>query len=311
MGRKKRTPEITTIYNPRDKLKAVQFFVDNMLNRTLTMFKYEELPDSLPERELELILQINGYGIITEHEGELVALWGGFAPPMNVYYMFENVLVNNPYANINRAYKIERNEEAVLIRNDPLNRGLMPILEKYGCLITEEELTLYLTLINFRALYNINASTDEEKESAERFLKKLEDGELGVTMSEEISEGIKTLPYGSSSTGHITQIIEMSQYLKGSFYQEIGLNANYNMKRERLSESEAGLNEDVLRPLIDAMLEERQRAMDAVNKKYGTNIRVKFNSSWSQYNEQEIIGEKEDIENGRTDDSGRDAEITD
>lgn len=273
---------IENTYNFRDKVGAVQYFVDTMLNRTLTMFHYEGLPKSLPERELEKILQINGYGIVTEHNGELVSLWGGWAPPLNVYYQPTKVLVNNPWANINKEFTI--GEDCILMRNDPLYTGLMPILEKYGSAITETDLTLYLAMINYRAIYNITASTDSEKDSAELFLKRIEEGTQGVLLDEDMSNGIKTQPYSQGSSGYITQIIELEQYLRGTFLNEIGLNANYNMKRERLSANETELNEDSLRPLIDSMLEERQKAVKEINEKYGTNITVEFNSAWSKYN---------------------------
>lgn len=290
---------VDNIYNFRDKVENVEYFIDLMLNRTLTMFKYKNLPKSLPERELEKILQINGYGIITEHNGELVALWGGWAPPLNVYYQYTKVLVNNPWANINKEFTI--GEDCVLIRNDPLYTGLIPILKKYGSFISETDLTLYLATINYRTIYNITASTDSEKESAEVFLKRIEEGVQGVLMDEDMSNGIKTQPYSQGTAGYITQIIELEQYLRGTFLNEIGLNANYNMKRERLSANETELNEDSLRPLIDSMLEERQQAIKEINEKYGTNITVEFNSAWSKYNISNEENINESTENSKID----------
>lgn len=296
---------ITKIYDYKDKLRNVQYYIDLSLNRTLSMFKYENLPDSLPEVELEKILQCNGYGIITMEEGELIALWGGFAPPMDKYYRHSKVIVNNPWANINKTYQILPNSEsketdAVLIKNDPLCKGLLPIFKRYGTYITEADITLYLAMVNLRAISNIVADTDDEYASAQNYLKQLFDGVQGVMMSEEWADGIKTNPYSNGTQGYITQIIELEQYLKGQFFNDVGLNANYNMKRERLNSSEVELNEDGLRPLIDSMLEERKKAIDAVNKKYGTNITVEFGSSWEQYNEDETV-EEIDEETNTTD----------
>ena len=77
-------------------------------------------------------------------------------------------------------------------------------------------------------------------------------------------------------------MIELQQYLKASWFNEIGLNANFNMKREYLSEEELRSSTDVLLPLIDDMLTCREKAMDWVNRTYGTSIRVKKNSAWEQ-----------------------------
>ena len=79
---------------------------------------------------------------------------------------------------------------------------------------------------------------------------------------------------------HIKDLIESIQYIKGSWYNEIGINAAFNMKREAINEAEATLNEDILYPTVDLMLECRQVALEKVNKMYGTNISVELDSIW-------------------------------
>jgi hypothetical protein len=78
----------------------------------------------------------------------------------------------------------------------------------------------------------------------------------------------------------ITDLIEYHQYLKASLYNELGLNANYNMKRESINSNESQLNDDMLHPLIDDMLARRREALEEVNKMFGTNISVEFNGAW-------------------------------
>jgi hypothetical protein len=68
--------------------------------------------------------------------------------------------------------------------------------------------------------------------------------------------------------------------LTGTFYNEIGLNANFNMKRESIGEGESSLNEDSLLPLADEMLRCRKEDMDKINKMFNTNITVEFDSAW-------------------------------
>ena len=86
----------------------------------------------------------------------------------------------------------------------------------------------------------------------------------------------------SNNGSYLTQFIELHQYLKGSFYNEIGLNANFNMKREALGDGESSLNEDSLLPLCDEMLRCRQEDIKKVNEMFGTDITVEFDSSWAQ-----------------------------
>ena len=86
----------------------------------------------------------------------------------------------------------------------------------------------------------------------------------------------------SNNGSYLTQFIELHQYLKGSFYNEVGLNANFNMKRESLGDGETSLNEDSLLPLCDEMLRCRQEDIQKVNEMFGTDITVEFDSSWAQ-----------------------------
>ena len=79
---------------------------------------------------------------------------------------------------------------------------------------------------------------------------------------------------------YITQLIELIQYYKASMYNELGLNANYNMKRERLNLGEVSMNVDVLLPYVDNMLKERQNAVEKINAMFDTEISVKLASSW-------------------------------
>ena len=90
-------------------------------------------------------------------------------------------------------------------------------------------------------------------------------------------------------------LIEYHQYTKASFLNDIGLNANYNMKREAINSNESNLNDDMLRPFIDDMLKMREEAIEEINKKYDLNISVSFNSAWAS-NEIEEEAELDKIE---------------
>ena len=78
----------------------------------------------------------------------------------------------------------------------------------------------------------------------------------------------------------LTNLIEYHQYLKAGLFNELGLNSNYNMKRESINSNESQLNDDMLHPLIDTMLREREEGVKRVNAMFGTDIKVSFNSSW-------------------------------
>ena len=78
----------------------------------------------------------------------------------------------------------------------------------------------------------------------------------------------------------IKDLIELTQYYKSNLLAEIGINSQFNMKRERLTENEVLLNDCDLLPFVENMLYERKTAVAAINEKYGTQITVDLKSVW-------------------------------
>lgn len=265
-------------YDIKDKQANVTTQINYMLNKSLNMFEWSGLPDSIPERELERILQTSGYSGFAEVNGELYALWGGLGGVQDAYYRPTLMTVANPALDLSKEYKL--GEDMVLMRNDDTMQGITPIYAKYGTLMNENELTLYISLINKRAETIISVSDDNTAESAKQYLKNLEEGNLGYITESKLFDSLTVNSAKNNSSNNLNELIELQQYLKANLYNEIGLNANYNMKRERLNTSEVEMNSEALYPLVDNMLYNRRLAVEEINEKFGTNISVEFNSSW-------------------------------
>ena len=287
------------LYDFKDKDRAVQSHVLYMLNRTQSMFKWSGLPDSIPQRMMELYLQINGYVGVTDINGILYAMRGGLGGEPDAYYMPTIFTIANPALDVSRNLKI--NEECIIIPNDACYIGLMPMFTRYATGMMETELSINIAAINSRIIDLITAPDDRTKASAEKYLSDVVNGEVGVIASNEFFEGLKATPYGGTSgKTHVTDLIELEQYYKASWFNELGLNANYNMKREALSTAESQLNDDALLPLIDNMLECRKLGAEKINNLYGTSISVELASSWED-NAEEIELEHEAMEDEKID----------
>lgn len=265
-------------YDRKEKDRNTRNQVMYMLDRSLLMFKYNGLPESLPPIELERLLQSNGFAGVTEVEGVLYAFYGGLGGEQDVYGRPTTLVVSNPALNYNETLTIE--EDVVLMRNDSMMLGLMPTFAKYSTLLNENEVSMTLASISQRVNNLISVADDNTALSADKYLKQLEEGKLGYIFESKLFDSLQTNPMNSSGGSSITELIELQQYLKASMYNDIGLNANYNMKRERLNSSEVEMNSDNLYPFVDNMLEHRQIALDEINEKFGYEITVDFNSSW-------------------------------
>lgn len=275
-----------------DKAKVFENYCKYTFTRTQSMFTYEGLPDTIPVQWLESYLQRNGSCCIAEHEGKLYALLGNAGGELDEYYQPTIYTVANPALGLSKSFKI--GEDCVYCRNDYDAIGLVPLVSRYCGLMTENLLTVRISDINMRMMNLLSAPDDNTLQSTKQYLKDLEDGKLGVVGETPFFEGLKLQSKGVGNGDYMIQFIELQQYLKGSMYNELGINANFNMKREALSGQEVALNDDALMPLIDDMLKQRRAMCDELNQMFGLNVSVDYGSTWhSNVVEKQLVSEEE------------------
>ena len=261
-------------------------YIDDMLTKCNQMFVYEGLPDTIPKRILEKYLTENGNCIFTKINDKFVILIGSAGGELNEYYEPTKYIVANPYLKLTKEFTINSGDvdDCVLMRNDCKSRGLIPLLSKYAVMCNDCEISINMLTNNLRTQYLISAGDNKTKENADIFIKKLIDGDFSCIAENTFLDGVKVHNV-TTNASYIKDFIELNQYLKATAFNEIGLDANYNMKRERLTAGEVELNTSILIPLADDMLEQRKQAVDAINKKYGLNITVDLSSVWKMQKE--------------------------
>ena len=269
---------------PIDKGELFNNYVLTFLSRLQSMFKYEGLPDSIPQKYLENYLLVNGHCGWFMNGDELVVSFGAFSGIPNLYYVPREYIIANPYVEESARKTYTIGEDIVVMRNDSYCNGLLGTIRKYAMALTENDVTFNIADILARATLTITALTDTDRQSVEQWFKKIRKGELGAigelpAMAGNQDRSVNIQPFQSTAST-LTDLIEYHQYLKAGLYNELGLNSNYNMKRESINSNESQLNDDMLHPLIDDMLKMRREALEQVNEMFGTNITVDFDSAW-------------------------------
>lgn len=273
-----------------NKKKIFETYCNYSFVRTQSMFVYKGLPDTIPVEWLERYLQRNGSCCIAEHEGKLYALMGSAGGEYDEYYQPTKYTVANPHLGISKTYTI--GEDCIYCKNDYEGIGLTPLISRYSGLMTENLLSIRIASINMRMMSLLSAPDDNTLQSTKKYLKDLEEGKLGVVGDTPFFEGVRVQPTNTTKD-YMIQYIELYQYLKASLYNELGINANFNMKREALSSAEVALNDDALMPLIDDMLKQRRAMCDALNTMFGLDVSVDFGSSWhTNMMEKQLIGKE-------------------
>ena len=291
-----------------DKPRSVRQYVAYMLDRTNSMFEWSGLPDTIPAYVLELYLQIFGYAAFIEVKSTtpinapykldtppgVYIFYGGIGGERDIYYRPKLFTAANPRLKGSIQSTIlypgddtDVPEPCVLMAGDRMYMGLLPLFSRYAAQLTENDISIRSAQINGRAQVGIVASTDKDKETALKYLDALEAGKLAIIGDNAFLEGISVSNIGVQSSNTIIQLIELQQYLKASWYNELGLNVNFNMKREYMSEEEIAVNTDILLPLVDDMLACRKEAAELLNKAFGLNVTVEKSSAWANKEREE------------------------
>lgn len=250
-------------------MQTYKMFNDLMLSR----FHYENLPESCNERALEITLCYYGYALFQEDPDlGLIHTPCHLSGPFNIYY--ESINREAFSYNYNRRVTID---ESVLMR---CNNTMTPD---------------YLILMNFvpkiiNAIRSVDVHTntikrpfliagnEKEIKSIKRVLEDVESNEpaiAGCKYTDGSTNGIQVMSLVQNSF-----LSEMWGNVK-NYYQQVytalGIYNTYSQKKERLVVSESIGEESPIRHIMESNLACRERAIEEINKKWGTNIVVTCN----------------------------------
>lgn len=265
-----------------NKQASADWYMMYQFNRMQAAFQYTGLPETIPQDMLERYIMLDGICAVAEVDGSLYALPGKRGGKCDAYFRGTRWIGANPWLGVSYDYEIGK--ECEVIRNDSSEIGLLPLFERYSSLMAENLITIRSAEILMRMHSIITVSGDSSKKAAELYLQQIEEGKIGCICDPLFTGGdngrtnIQTTTGGSAS--YITQIIELQQYLDAKWYNDIGIDANWNSKREVLNDGESEMNSASLLPLFDDMLNQRKRCLENINKMFGTSISVSPASSW-------------------------------
>lgn len=267
------------VYQFRDKDFCIDMYRAYLLNKTVHMFTYTGLPESIPEREIELLLQRTGNCTVAHTNGNLYVFDGNLGGKPDVYYRPTLSIVANPALNFNKELKIDK--DCVVIHNDSMWLGIIKLADRYITQMMENDITQNIANINTRLTTLITCKDDGDKIAADKLIQDIIDGDLSSLGADELFGAVSTQPYGQTGANTVTQLIEYAQWLRSSLDTELGIpTTNSNLKREYVSDNEIEMYNDVQSVLCKDMLIQRQIGLEKVNEMFGTNISVEFSELW-------------------------------
>lgn len=296
-----------TDYSAR-KRRMVRDNLDWLLNKTAVMFDYDNLPSTIPRIALERLLQWYGscaiWRVPSSHkpigfgpsfdfsslpgqtDSDLYAFTYTLADSPDPYNEPHSVVITSPGFRPTISETLEINKDVVLIRNDTNYRGLYALHKKYAELLAEAELSLRSTLLVLRDELLFIAKTDKQRRAVEAYINSRDVGQSSFIMSQDLGTPLETIAQNTHSNA-VELAVNGLQAIKAAWYNEIGLDPSFSLKREYTSAQEIGENTDLLMPIIDDMYESRRIGIENVNALFGTNITVKRSSAW-EYKEKSV-----------------------
>lgn len=298
-----------------DKQKLIRDNYYMMLNKTAQMFEYDNLPPTLPKLALEAILQIEGSAVIwcppstykskgygaafnfaslreqrrqinaneispLVLQAHVYAFHTNFAGAPDPYDEPYEVVITNPGFTPTISETLTLNRDCILFRNDTYMRGLHYLHRKYAYLLAEAEISLRSTLICLRDQLTFVAKTEPQRTAVAQYIKDRENGVPGSILAPDLGTPLEAIQ-ADGRTNSVELAVNGRQAIYAAWYNEIGLNPSFSLKREYTSAQEIDTNTDLLVPTIDDMLECRRKACDSINAMYGTNIQVYKSSAWA------------------------------
>lgn len=266
-----------------NRLVALQNKTDIEFVKALSIFHYEDLPLTLPRRELEKRLTREGSAVLYMYEGDVFVTSDRPSEQADVYGAEHKVFISHGGERLERTIGVD----AVLARNDDGEVGLENIITEYGILAAQSKITMLRNLVDLRGKYVIKAKDQNAYESALEYENAVRRGDTAVMLAEELAGIDGAEVYNTPMpAGVASQTIELHQYITSLYYSELGITLNNNMKSQYVSDSE--LEKSTGMPLIVNMLECRQEMVRDMKALFGVDVTVSLSSEWDDAAEESL-----------------------
>lgn len=257
-------------------------FYKKLFNIVYSVFVWENLPDTFNENYItETLITTGNIGIIKTPNG-IKPVRGNVGGEVNEFYrptqfIYANPVLGSGSPKIGTECAVLYLTEFDQIPTDS-NNGLSSLIETTAQLLADNILSLNISQKNARLIAFVTADNESTANSAEQLINSMYNGKPFKVISQSIADTIQVNPIATNANvaQNMRQLIENQQYILAHFMQELGINANFNLKRERLNTAEIELNSDCLDTLIDNIEKSVNDGLEVANNLFGTNMKLKL-----------------------------------
>lgn len=259
-------------------------YYNRLMELAISRFQWNNLPDTVDARFLEITLCNYGFAIFFKDEvmGYL-ALKSMINGPLNVY----NIPVRRK-AYANNGYQKELNEsDSVIIYNNMMHTNVNTDLKIFADKLYQIDRTL---MVNINAQKTPVAILCDENQrlTMMNLYAKYEGNEPFIFGSKNLD--LKSIQSINTQAPYIAdKLWETKTQLWNEAMTYLGISNVSMVKKERLVTDEVSRNMGATVASRYSELRERQRACDRINKMFGLNVSVEYNSDVLAYSDEELL----------------------
>lgn len=286
---------IESMYDVADVKVGFDYWFYKLLNFCLTIFEYDNLPESLPKREIELNLLLTGHAVIFTDKTDIVTActtlynFDRYYNPTQAVFAQPRMTSKTLY--LDNSIEAHKQNAVVIYNNDikdnifyiPADGGLLTFISRYARRLADLESSENIYAVNSRLTSFPVGSTDGVIANIKKFFNSLVLGKREVIVDDAIINSFRNVDIVRSNIkDSINDILIARDKILEQFFRDIGVKFFADNKKAQLTDNEVESDNQLLLISLESMLKSRQKGIDAVNEFYGLNIEVRISDKFNR-----------------------------
>ena len=264
--------DVSDVYN------GYNYYINYLYEKLIRIFKYENLPPTIPRDALENYILSNGYGGVTKNPK-----YGLVAVPCTKYGvgLYPNYEPLAQYCTpLMQGTNLVIGRDIVVVKNNSYQISCDSIVKRYARMLADFDATENIIISNMRMQVLPSFDNEDSAESYKAVMVANRLGQVDSVIDKSFLQKGSFTPYASgSATTKINDVVSARNEVLRTFLAEIGI-TSANDKRERMVVDEVNVNSQMLLFNVSDMLECRRKAVEQINSLYGTNIIVDLSDEY-------------------------------
>lgn len=257
-------------------------YLERLKRIAMTMFEWENLPDSMDGRYIERCLYYFGQaGLLKDETYGFINTKATASGGINIYGLPTEInCYSYGYSQNRKVYSGIQDEEtdsAILVMNNWERTATCSSMELFAYRMYLAQRSADVNVANQK--YPLLLLVDENQRLTMRNIYEQYDGNAPVIFGDKNQLSVDSIKSIKTDAPYVVdKLMDYKAQIWSEALTYLGINNNPTEKSERLISGEVNANNEVINMNLQAFYAPRKKACEDFNKKFGTNIDVKLRS---------------------------------